>query len=124
MRIGPIGLGGLFISLAVALVSCGLLEAFLNRPPLAVIMAYPTIGEAPLRVEFDGSGSYDPDGRITGFKWDFTSDGLLDATGVTTTHLFNKPGDYLTTLVVIDNLGATATASVRIQAIAIEPKGP
>ena len=84
--------------------------------------AFPTIGEAPLQVEFDGSKSYDPDGEVTNFEWDFTSDGLVDATGAIATNLFNKPGAYITTLMVIDNLGATATASVKIEVISIETK--
>jgi len=104
--------------------ACGFLQALFNKPPRAVIEATPTVGEAPLRVEFDGSKSYDPDGEITSFAWDFTSDGLVDATGVTTTKVFNKPGDYVTTLTVIDNLRATATASVKIEAISVEPKEP
>lgn len=124
MRIGLVGIGVLVISLALAVSSCAFIQALFNKPPVAVIEAFPTMGKAPLRVEFDSSKSYDGDGEITSFVWDFTSDGLTDATGVTTTNIFNRPGDYVTTLMVIDNLGATATASVKIQAISIEPKGP
>lgn len=124
MRIGQAGIAVLLILLAFALSSCGFLQGLFNKPPVAVIEAFPTMGEAPLRVEFDGSRSYDPDGNITGFEWDFTTDGLVDATGATTANVFNKPGGYITTLMVIDDLGAPATASVKIKAITFEPKRP
>ncbi len=71
MRIGQAGLAVLLILLAFALSSCGFLQGLFNKPPVAVIEASPTNGFAPLEVTFDGSGSYDPDGRVVAFYWDF-----------------------------------------------------
>ncbi|MHC4445126.1 MAG: PKD domain-containing protein [Planctomycetota bacterium] len=56
--------------------------------PVAVIDANPTIGYSPLSVNFDGSNSYDFDGNIVSYEWDFENDGNIDATGVTTSHVY------------------------------------
>lgn len=53
------------------------------QAPLAIFIATPTTGEAPLIVSFDASGSSDPDGTISQYEWDFENDGTIDATGVT-----------------------------------------
>lgn len=60
-----------FVLLSAALSGCNLLQSLFNRPPVAVIAASPTSGFAPLEVAFDGSGSFDPDGQIVAFHWDF-----------------------------------------------------
>lgn len=51
--------------------------------------------------------SYDPDGTIKEYRWDFDqSNGLnIDATGVTSTVKYNTPGVYTITLTVIDEAG-------------------
>jgi len=89
-----------------------------NQPPTAVISASPTSGPAPLTVVFDGSGSTDPDpadvGRLS-YRWDFTSDGTVDATGPTASFRYATPGRHTATLTVTDTLGVSATATVTIQ---------
>ena len=86
-----------------------------NEPPVADAgpdqMAL--VGET---VTFNGSGSYDPDGTIVSYDWDF-GDGT-NGTGVTTTHAYSTAGIYTVTLTVTDNEGApgTDTASVNITA--------
>lgn len=56
------------------------------------------VGESIL---FDGSGSYDPDGNIINYTWDF-GDGHT-AYGETVTHTYSSPGDYTVTLTVLSN---------------------
>ncbi|MEO3741902.1 PQQ-dependent sugar dehydrogenase [Plantactinospora sp. B5E13] len=89
-----------------------------NQPPTAVINASPTSGPAPLTVTFDGTSSTDPDpadvGRIS-YRWDFTSDGTVDATGPTASHRYPDGGSYTATLTVTDTLGVSASATVTIQ---------
>ncbi|MEV0607022.1 PQQ-dependent sugar dehydrogenase [Polymorphospora rubra] len=89
-----------------------------NQPPQAVISAAPTSGTAPLTVTFDGTGSTDPDpadaGRLT-YRWDFTSDGTVDATTPTATHTYPATGTFTATLTVTDTLGASNSTTVRIQ---------
>jgi len=58
-------------------------------------------------VVFDGSASYDSDGTIVSYVWDF-GDGN-SAAGVTVIHTYITPGTYTATLTVTDNDGLTAT---------------
>jgi chitodextrinase len=63
-------------------------------------------------VEFNGSGSYDLDGEIVGYAWDF-GDGS-NATGCHVTHLYALGGTYLVTLTVTDSHNATGMDSCTI----------
>ena len=85
-----------------------------NRAPTAVIGASPTSGPATLNVSFNGSASSDPDGGSLTYAWDFTNDGIFDASGVTTSHAYGTPGTYTAVLRVTDAQGATDTASTLI----------
>lgn len=89
---------------------CGLLTG--NRAPVAILEAYPTRGEAPLTVEFDASRSYDPDGLIVSYVWDF-GDGST-AEGLRVKHTYTQNGIYLATLTVVDAFGARDRDKVRI----------
>ena len=85
-----------------------------NQQPIAYIGLDPTSGIAPLTVNFDGSGSYDPDGEIVSYDWDF-GDGTT-AWGETVSHTFNYPGVYTVTLTVIDDQGSTGSDTIEINA--------
>jgi PKD repeat protein len=54
---------------------------------------------------FDGTGSFDPDGTIVTYEWDF-GDGQ-SAVGPTPIHHFDAPGTYDVELTVTDNHGVT-----------------
>ena len=56
-------------------------------------------------VDFNASGSYDPDGSITSYSWDF-GDGTTGS-GVTTSHVYPYEGTFTVTLTVTDNSGLT-----------------
>lgn len=83
-----------------------------NLPPRAIASADVTSGKAPLKVNFDASGSSDPDGTIIGYTWDFM-DGST-STDVSPSHRFTDPGTYPVTLTVTDDQGASASSSVTI----------
>ena len=73
-----------------------------NAPPVAkagddVIIS---VGQ---EMRFDGSKSYDSDGGVTVFAWDF-GDGTT-GTGLQAVHAYAKPGRYRVKLVVKDNSG-------------------
>jgi len=78
---------------------------FMNQPPVAIADASPLEGEAPLTVNFDGSQSFDPDGTITSFEWDF-NDGSPTATGQTVSHKFESEGVFKVVLTVTDGQGS------------------
>ena len=87
-----------------------------NSPPVASFTRTPSSGEAPLRVLFNASGSYDPDGSITSYVWDFGDGG--SGSGVTTTHTYTSAGTYTARLTVTDNDGGidTVTHSITVTA--------
>ncbi len=64
-----------------------------------------TVGSA---VQFDGSGSSDPDGTIVSYDWEF-GDGVT-GTGISPTHTYAAAGNYNVTLTVMDDSGATDSA--------------
>jgi PKD repeat protein len=88
-----------------------------NQLPVAVLLADPQQGVAPLSVAFDGSGSADPDGQVVQYDYDWESDGHYDAVdaGANATHIYIDPGSYTATLRVWDDRGACNTASVSVE---------
>lgn len=79
-----------------------------NQPPVAN-PGGPYGALAGQNTAFDGSGSYDPDGNVLSYAWDF-GDGSTGS-GVTPTHAYASPGTYAVTLTVTDNLGARQSAA-------------
>ena len=76
--------------------------------PTAQATATPTSGGNPLTVQFDGSGSSDPDvGDTLAYHWDF-GDGQTEDSGTTqtTSHEYPNPGIYTARLTVTDQQGA------------------
>ena len=63
-------------------------------------------------VRLDASSSYDPDGKIVKFVWDF-GDGQ-SAEGMTIDHTYNQYGTYNASLLVVDNDGATDTDEIQV----------
>lgn len=89
-----------------------------NQPPVAVITASPTSGPAPLIVNFDATGSSDPDPADQGtlrYQWDFTNDGTVDSTAAVVSHTYPAGGPYTARLRVIDTLDVATTQTVPIQ---------
>jgi len=83
-----------------------------NQPPRVDFTATPPVGMPPLPVYFDASPSFDVDGTIVSFIWDF-GDGAGGA-GLQVNHTFNDLGDYLVVLTATDNEGQAAADSMEI----------
>jgi PKD repeat protein len=76
-----------------------------NQPPVAAF----TQGCTNLTCSFSGSSSFDPNGSISGYAWNF-GDGAT-ATGVAPSHTYGSAGTRTVTLTVTDNGGATNSTS-------------
>jgi PKD repeat protein len=86
-----------------------------NQPPVAVASANPNAGTAPLTVQFSSNGSYDPDGIITSYAWDFGDGNISSAANPS--HTYTASGAYEAVLVVTDDHGAAGNASVTINVV-------
>ncbi len=91
---------------AVAMATSTFVPSF--APPIACGGLSPSSGNAPLDVSFDGSCSYDPDGWITSYYWDF-GDGTTSSSP-SGQHTYWSPGFYSASLTVVDNEGYSATS--------------
>jgi PKD repeat protein len=98
---------GVVLLMGVLSVITGCLDT--NSSPVAVFTRDPWSGNAPLLVSFNASDSYDSDGSIVSYEWDF-KDGHFGA-GETTTHAFGTAGIYSVKLTVTDNEGARNSTS-------------
>ncbi|MBN1456037.1 MAG: PKD domain-containing protein [Methanomicrobia archaeon] len=75
-----------------------------NHPPVADAGPDRTVVLTDT-VRFNASGSYDPDGTLIAYSWDF-GDGCT-ATGVSVTHQYTQNGTFVVNVTVTDNDGAT-----------------
>ena len=80
-----------------------------NIPPVAQFIFNPLSGQAPLNVMFNASGSYDSDGTIVAYTWNF-GDGV-NGSGIFTFHTYNVAGNYTIRLTVRDDAGANTSAT-------------
>ncbi|MGE3165387.1 MAG: PKD domain-containing protein [Planctomycetota bacterium] len=90
-----------------------------GMPPVALFVADPTNGTAPLEVFFDASDSFDPDGTIVSYAWDF-GDGQTGS-GIFPTHTYSSLGNFTVTLTVTDESSDTDTATTMITTDAVGP---
>jgi PKD repeat protein len=94
-----------------------------NQNPIANVTG-PLIGYVNETLIFSANYSYDPDGYIIGYRWDFNNDGLFDTDwieDVIITHYYSSPGNYTVKLQVMDNDSATSMDSYVITIITVEP---
>src|SRR5688572_29926534 len=56
----------------------------------------PCLSNCPIAHQFDGSGSYSPDGKIVSYQWEFGDGGT--ASGPMPEHLYENLGDFKVTL--------------------------
>jgi len=104
-----------------------------NQPPIADAGEDQTVYTGDI-VNFDASGpfngarSYDPDGSIVKYQWDFNNDAVYDYTETPTdasdgafdgktTHVYAASGTYAICLTVTDDKGATATDTATVKAV-------
>ena len=87
-----------------------------NTPPTARAAASPDSGPVPLTVQFDGSGSSDPDPGATLFhRWDLDGDGAYDDASIANpVRTYATPGSVVVGLQVTDDRGGVGTDTITI----------
>jgi len=80
-------------------------KTVLNRQPIASFTENDTEVNVGKIIYFNASESYDPDGYIVKYFWDFGD--RTNKTGMIIDHTYNKTGNYTVTLTVTDDDGAT-----------------
>jgi len=93
-----------------------------NLPPVAIATADKTNGPAPLTVQFDGSQSYDPEGKgLVEYFWDFGDGSAGSYAAVPPPHTYLVPGIYnVVILAVTDERGAVGSDTL---VITVTPPG-
>jgi hypothetical protein len=81
----------------------------LDAPPTPLFIVNPPGGTPPLQAAFDASPSYDDDGSIVSYAWQF-GDGAT-ANGKRVAHGYARAGNYTATLTVTDDAGVASTAT-------------
>ncbi|UCE39250.1 MAG: PKD domain-containing protein [Thermoplasmata archaeon] len=102
-----------------------------NQPPVADAGPDQTVNIGDV-VQFNGSASYDPDGTIITYEWDFdASDGLWweigsqpDAFGPVPTYTYDVNDSFIATLRVIDNNGSIDTDTCELTVLVPPPPPP
>ena len=77
-----------------------------NATPEVVWRVNRSSGVSPLTIFGDATGTFDPDGTISKYEWNW-GDGSYD-NGVFAEHTYLEPGDYTLKLIVTDNGGVYA----------------
>jgi glucose/arabinose dehydrogenase/chitodextrinase len=91
-------------------------------PPVAAFTANPNRVEVDVPVEFNASASYDPDGTIVSYTWDF--DDGTNATGQVVSHSYQSVGTYNVSLTVVDDGSLNATTYEEVVVSASIPGQP
>ena len=110
-------------------ISLNLIEAFTikgtpNMPPEVSFIVTPGAPHIDEPITFDASGSFDPDGTIASYDWDFDGDGLFDRTTTdpVTTYSYAVSGLKSVTLRATDSEGASdrVTYTLDVSALAVK----
>ncbi len=83
-----------------------------NAPPSVSLSAVPTMGDAPLTVNFTATAT-DADGDTLTYTWDF-GNGDTASSGTTQSVTYEVDGSYIVSVTVTDGNGGEAIASAQI----------
>jgi hypothetical protein len=93
-----------------------------NTPPIAAISAGVQLRALEQTVYvFDGHGSFDPEGSVVLYVWDFGGGETLAMPTPTATHTYRKAGPHTVKLTVLDGLGGmgSTTISINVQVASV-----
>jgi subtilisin family serine protease len=88
-------------------------------PPVAVAKSNVPQGQAPLTVNFDASGSSDPQNYPLTYAWSFGDGGV--AASVSPSHTYQNHGTYSATVAVNDGHNTTTSSPIQITVSAAPP---
>ncbi len=91
-----------------------------NTPPLCDAGG-PYSGTVGQAISFDGSGSFDPNGTIVAYAWEFGDCGT--GTGPNPTHTYTNVGTFTVSLCVTDDDGSTSCCTTTV-VVGIAPGVP
>ncbi len=74
-------------------------------PPTAIFTVDPQTAEVGETITFDASASFDDDGTIVTYVWDFGDENTAKEEFSTITHSYNIAGEYTVELKVVDDHG-------------------
>jgi hypothetical protein len=90
-----------------------------NLPPTASFTYSPNIPIPLETITFDASTSYDPDGWIVQYSWNFGDGNVTALANPKIIHYYPMDGNYTVELTVTDNSGSQGVASAVIQVLKI-----
>jgi len=93
-----------------------------RRPPTADFVFSPNDPSPGDEIVFDASQSFDPDGNVVDYIWDF-GDGN-SGRGLSTTHVFEREGVFTVVLTVVDDDGLSDGARVSLSVQNNVPPSP
>jgi PKD repeat protein len=88
-----------------------------DTPPTALFTYSPTYPLANETVNFDASGSYDPDGAIVSYTWDFGDGNITTVTTPVIDHEFIAYANYTVTLTVTDDGGLNGSYTQVVEVV-------
>ncbi|HWN82450.1 MAG TPA: PKD domain-containing protein, partial [Candidatus Udaeobacter sp.] len=89
-----------------------------NLPPICDAGG-PYSSSVGVPIQFDGTGSSDPDGFIVTYTWNFG--GGATGAGPAPSHTYNTPGTRTVSLTVRDNHGAQSTCQTQVVVVSGDP---
>lgn len=84
-----------------------------NAPPRASLDVTPTLPTIGKQIQFDATGSTDPDGTIDAYRWDFDADGTVEeiTESASVNHTYEETDEYRVFVTAVDEDGLNDTTS-------------
>ena len=90
------------------------------EPPVAIAEADPVVQIESEQIHFYDNGSFDPDGTIVLYEWDWDNDGTFDESSADTYHSWDTAETYYVQFRVTDNDDSTDVLDTPIEITIIE----